>query len=51
MTGRSGKVSVRKKHLSGKPNGKNLVMQRQERREFQVRKTANVKGTKREEQT
>lgn len=49
MTGRSGKVSVRKRHLSENPNDKNPAMQRQERREFQVEKTANVKGPKREE--
>lgn len=47
MTERSGKVSERKTHLSGNPN-KNQAMQRQEREEFQVEKTANVKGSTRE---
>lgn len=49
MIGRSGKVSVRKRHLNGNPTDKNPTMQRQERRVFQVEKTANVKGPKREE--
>lgn len=43
MIGRSGKVSLREKHLRGDPNDKkNLVMEKPE--VFQAEKTANVRA-------